>query len=611
MKKSKPKWRDSQIYSFLGLLKSKDRKNLIAIACIQVSLAILDLFGVLAIGLLGSLVTYDGQARDQASRVDQLFGLIGLTNSSSEMKSLILGSMAAVFLVGRTVLSIVFTRRILLFFGYRAAEISTQLISRLLSQTLQLIQTRSTQQNLYSVTTGVSLIMVQVLATVMVIIADIALLIVMAVGLFIVQPITATLTCMLFFSVGYFLHRYMKVRASSLGKSVSEVNIRSNEKIVEVLASYRELIVRDRRDFYAREIGALRLGLSKSIAELSFLPYVSKYVVESVMLVGTLIICGVQLLADDSSQSFATLAIFLAAGTRIAPAVLRIQQGIVSIGSAIGQASPTMDLIRQLGSEELNQNFDDSLHQVHHGFIPDIDLQDVSFKYPQKDTYAIQRFSLMVKPGSSVALVGSSGAGKSTIVDILLGILKPDSGTVTISGLPPLQAIRRWSGAIAYVPQDVLLSAGTIRENVVLGYPKESCSEKKIMEVLDVAGLLEFVKGLPKGLDTQVGERGARLSGGQRQRLGIARALITHPKLLVLDEATSSLDAETEDAISRSLSNLHGNTTVVMIAHRLSLVRNSDNIVYMSEGKMLAQGSFEELKSSVPEFRRQANLMGL
>jgi ABC-type multidrug transport system fused ATPase/permease subunit len=453
--------------------------------------------------------------------------------------------------------------------------------------------------------------MVQVLATVMVIIADIALLMVMAVGLFIVEPKTATLTCILFISVGYFLHRYMKVRASSLGKSVSEVNIRSNEKIVEVLGSYRELVVRDRRDYYAREIGTLRIGLSKSMAELSFLPFVSKYVVESVMLIGTLIICGIQLLSQDSSQSFATLAIFLAAGTRIAPAVLRIQQGIVSIGSAIGQASPTMDLIQQLGSEELNQNLDDSLHQVHDGFIPDIDMQGVTFKYPQKDTYAIQGFSLLVKPGSSVAFVGPSGAGKSTIVDLMLGILKPESGTVTISGLPPLQAIRRWSGAIAYVPQDVSLSAGTIRENVVLGYPKDIGSEKQIREALDVAGLLEFVEGLPKGLDTEVGERGARLSGGQRQRLGIARAMITHPQLLVLDEATSSLDAETEDAISRSISKLHGNTTVVMIAHRLSMVRKSDIIVYMNEGKILAQGSFEELKSLVPEFRRQANLMGL
>jgi ABC-type multidrug transport system fused ATPase/permease subunit len=611
MMKTRANRRNSQIFGFLGLLKLRDRKNLIAIACVQVSLAILDLLGVLAIGLLGSLVTYDGEVRSQASRVDQLFGLVGLTNGSHEAKALILGSLAAIFLVGRTVLSVIFTRRILLFFGYRAAEISTQLISRLLSQTLQLIQSRSTQQNLYSVTTGVSLIMVQVLATVMVIIADIALLMVMAVGLFIVEPKTATLTCILFISVGYFLHRYMKVRASSLGKSVSEVNIRSNEKIVEVLGSYRELVVRDRRDYYAREIGTLRIGLSKSMAELSFLPFVSKYVVESVMLIGTLIICGIQLLSQDSSQSFATLAIFLAAGTRIAPAVLRIQQGIVSIGSAIGQASPTMDLIQQLGSEELNQNLDDSLHQVHDGFIPDIDMQGVTFKYPQKDTYAIQGFSLLVKPGSSVAFVGPSGAGKSTIVDLMLGILKPESGTVTISGLPPLQAIRRWSGAIAYVPQDVSLSAGTIRENVVLGYPKDIGSEKQIREALDVAGLLEFVEGLPKGLDTEVGERGARLSGGQRQRLGIARAMITHPQLLVLDEATSSLDAETEDAISRSISKLHGNTTVVMIAHRLSMVRKSDIIVYMNEGKILAQGSFEELKSLVPEFRRQANLMGL
>ena len=180
-----------------------------------------------------------------------------------------------------------------------------------------------------------------------------------------------------------------------------------------------------------------------------------------------------------------------------------------------------------------------------------------------------------------------------------------------ISGLPPLIAVAKWPGAVSYVPQDVAISAGTIRENVALGYPPEAATDELVMSALKIAHLDKFVADLPNGVDTQVGERGAKISGGQRQRLGIARAMFTRPHLLVLDEATSSLDGETEASISESIHALRGSTTVVMIAHRLSTVRNADIVVYLSEGKVMATGTFDEVRKAVPDFDRQAKLMGL
>ena len=180
-----------------------------------------------------------------------------------------------------------------------------------------------------------------------------------------------------------------------------------------------------------------------------------------------------------------------------------------------------------------------------------------------------------------------------------------------ISGLPPLLAFAKWPGAVAYVPQDVLIAVGTIRENVALGYPPEAATDELVMNALKVAHLDKFVAGLPESLDTQVGERGTKISGGQRQRLGIARAMFTRPSLLVLDEATSSLDAETEASISEAINELRGSTTVIMIAHRLSAIRNVDIIVYMSEGKIIGVGTFDEVRKVVPDFDRQAQLMGL
>jgi ABC-type multidrug transport system fused ATPase/permease subunit len=224
---------------------------------------------------------------------------------------------------------------------------------------------------------------------------------------------------------------------------------------------------------------------------------------------------------------------------------------------------------------------------------------------------AISNISFSVRPGTLVAVVGLSGAGKTTIIDVLLGVLAPDEGTVLISGLPPLLAVAKWPGAIAYVPQDVAISSGTIRENVALGFPEQQATDELVTSALKVAQLDQFVSDLPRGLDTQVGERGAKISGGQRQRLGIARAMFTRPHLLVLDEATSSLDGETEASISDAIHELRGSTTVVLIAHRLSTVRDADIVVYLADGKIKTMGTFNEVRKAVPDFDRQAKLMGL
>jgi ABC-type bacteriocin/lantibiotic exporter with double-glycine peptidase domain len=174
-----------------------------------------------------------------------------------------------------------------------------------------------------------------------------------------------------------------------------------------------------------------------------------------------------------------------------------------------------------------------------------------------------------------------------------------------------LSAIKLWPGAIGYVPQDVMISNGTIRQNVCLGYSSSEVEEDDIWQALEVAQLAEFIRELPEGLDTPVGDRGTKLSGGQRQRLGIARAMFTKPKLLVLDEATSSLDGTTEASISEAVHNLKGGVTIVMIAHRLSTVKESDVIHYLAKGKLEMSGTFDELRSNIPEFDKQAQLMGI
>jgi ABC-type multidrug transport system fused ATPase/permease subunit len=473
-----------------------------------------------------------------------------------------------------------------------------------------IVQSRTTQETVYAVTTGVERIVLQVLATSVVWIADLSLLVIMIFGLLVIDPITAIATFLVFSLVAYFLYRFMHVRAGDLGIESSSLNIKSNEKIVEVFASYRESVVRNRRHYYAREIGKLRYSLANSSAEIGFLPYVSKYTIETTVVVAAVLIGAVQFAFQDASQAIATLAIFLAAGTRIAPAVLRLQQGSIYIKNGLGLSTPTLDLIDSLGSAPILENIDDSVDVIHDGFVSEIEVKNVTLTYPGKQTPAILDVSMTIPAGTSIAFVGPSGAGKTTFIDILLGILNPDVGHVTISGLSPLEAIAKWPGAISYVPQDVVISAGTIRENVALGYPIEEATDELVLEALKVAHLDTFVQELPDGIDTQVGERGARISGGQRQRLGIARAMFTRPHLLVLDEATSSLDGETEANISDAIHALRGITTVVIIAHRLSTVRDAERVIYLSQGKVVSTGTFDEVRKTVHDFDQQAKIMG-
>ena len=602
---------EGEYWRAIKVLSPNDRRKILGISILQALMGGLDLLGVMAVGLLGALSVSGIQSSNPSDRVGSALEIIQIQDLAFQTQVLILSVSAVVLLVSRTILSIFFTRRILFFLSRRGAKISAELISKLLSQPLMLVQSRTTQETVYAVTTGVERIVLQVLATSVVWIADLSLLVIMIIGLLVIDPITAIATFLAFSSVAYFLYRFMHVRAGNLGIESSNLNIKSNEKIVEVFASYRESVVRNRRHYYAREIGKLRYSLANSSAEIGFLPYVSKYTIETTVVVAAVLIGVVQFAIQDASQAIATLAIFLAAGTRIAPAVLRLQQGSIYIKNGLGLSTPTLDLIDSLGSAPILEEMDDTVDVIHDGFESKIEIKNVTLTYPGKQTPAVLDVSMTIQAGTSIAFVGPSGAGKTTIIDILLGILNPDVGHVVISGLSPLEAIAKWPGAISYVPQDVVISAGTIRENVAFGYPIEEATDQLVLDALKVAHLDTFALELPDGIDTQVGERGARISGGQRQRLGIARAMFTRPQLLVLDEATSSLDGETEANISDAIHALRGSTTVVIIAHRLSTVRDADRVVYLSQGRVISTGTFDEVRKAVHDFDQQAKTMGI
>jgi ABC-type multidrug transport system fused ATPase/permease subunit len=570
-----------------------------------------DLAGVAVIGILGALAVNGIQSKGPGERVASVLELLGLSDQTFQTQVAVLGIIATLLLLGRTIFSVFFTRKTLLFLSHRGAKASSELISKLLSQSLLQIQSRTTQQTLFAVTNGVSVIMLGVVGTAVTIIADGSLLIILSIGLFIVDPTMAFGTVLMFGMIGLVLYRALNARAKTLGGKTTHLTIASNEKIAEVLSSYREAMVHNRRDHYANEIGLMRYKLGNVLAENAFIPYISKYVIESGLVFGGLLLSAALFLLQDAAAAVATLTVFMAAGSRIAPAVLRLQQASLAIKGSLAQAKPTLELMASLEGVELFSPSNQAPDVDHTGFIPTIEVKELFFKYPRSGSVAVDNQNFSIAAGSSVAFVGSTGAGKTTAVDLILGVLDPENGSVLISGLKPQDAIVRWPGAISYVPQDVVISNGTIRENVGLGFKSEFVSEELVWDAIKAAQLEIYVNSLPLGLDTQVGERGTRMSGGQRQRLGVARALFTKPKLLILDEATSALDGETEAAISKAVQDLRGSVTVIMIAHRLSTVRNADSVLYMDRGQIKSIGTFEEVRTEVPDFDRQAKIMGL
>ncbi len=593
----------------LRIFSKSDRRKIRVITAVQVFLGILDLVGVAIIGVLGALAINGIQSRAAGDRVQQILSFLQIDGFSFQTQVAILGGLSAGTLVLRTMLSVIFTRRILFFLSRKSALISSNLVSRLFSQNLLEVQTKTSQEVLYAILAGVNTISLGIIGTLVTLATDLSLFALMTLGLFIVDPMMALGTFAVFGFAAFILYQLMNKRALEIGIQAAQLSVKSNEMILEVLNSYREAIVRDRRSFYVTQIQRDRMTMANNSAEMAFMPNISKYVLESVVIFGSLIIAAIQFLTQDATRAVAVLAVFLAAGTRIAPAVLRLQQAAIQIKSSLGSARPTLDLIESLENHSPQPETTNKCNFEYPSFDPEVKIENLNFAYPDSPVNTISDVCVEIPKGSSVAFVGPSGAGKTTLIDLLLGLLEPKSGSVHISNLAPISAIKKWPGAISYVPQDVMIVNGSIRDNVTLGFPNEIHRESEITRALEIAQLWDFVESLPQGLDTYVGERGSKLSGGQRQRLGIARALFTNPKLLVLDEATSSLDGMTEQGISKAVEALSGEVTVVIIAHRLTTVRNVDQVVYLDKGRVLSAGTFEFVRNQVPDFNAQAKLI--
>jgi ABC-type multidrug transport system fused ATPase/permease subunit len=610
----------------LRLMPSRDRRLLTVSIGLQMVTSLLDLAGIALLGLVGALSVAVIQSSPVPPFIETIAAWLGLGDLTGQELVIVFGAAATILLLTKSVVSSFLVRRVLRFLANRQALLSARLTSALLARPITDLQARSSQETSYAILTGTGAVTVGLLGNFVIFCTEATLLVLLSVALLFVDPL-ATIGSVTFFAlVALILQRLLGSWAGSMARRIALVDIASLNAVQEALAVYREIVVTERRPLYVQQIQGLRWQAARASADHAFVAQIPKYVFEAAMVLGGFLLAGSLFLTGDAMRAVGILTLFIAAASRVMPSLLRLQGATLGMRASAGAAEPTFALAESLGVDYARQHHDDSPSVVasevtqrlfdrvqaeHDNWRPTIHLSSVTYTYPTGTRPAVTDLTMQVPAGSSLALVGRSGSGKSTLVDLILGVLTPQSGEIRLGGDVPAQALADYPGAVAYVPQQVVLSNSSVKANVALGLPTDLVSDQDVWRALEMAHLADAIEALPDQLEARVGESGVRLSGGQRQRLGIARALLTKPRLLVLDEATSALDAETEEAIRSMLAELQGDITMVIVAHRLSTVRGADQVAYLSEGRLKAIGTFAEVRLAVPALEKQAQLMGL
>jgi ATP-binding cassette subfamily C protein len=420
-----------------------------------------------------------------------------------------------------------------------------------------------------------------------------------------VSPLAGGVALLVFMVAGLLFVKVLSPRTQQAAAEVGDFNVSVDTVTRDGIGAYKEGWTSGTLPWFTARLEETRGVQLRNSSRLQYFLILPRYAAEIVLLTSLVSVGTVLFLSQDRAQAAASLVAFAAASSRIMPAAIRIQTSLIQIRMGSGQGLLTYRLVESLAGGERVQSDSASssstLTSTEEGLI----VRDVSYAYPNS-SWGLTNVSLNVAVGNLLAIVGPSGAGKSTLANLIMGLHSPDDGEILLLGRRPSQELFE-RGLVAYVPQDARILHATVRDNICLG---RDISDDRLTSSLEQVGLLEQFGESGVHLDSLLTEFGSNLSGGQRQRLGLARALVTDPKLVILDEATSALDPLSEEKIGRVIARLKGDATVIVIAHRLRTVRTADSVVYLERGRVLANGTFDEIVNKVPDFSQQARLSG-
>ena len=572
------------------IFNSKDKGKLLVIMFLIVIGSFCELLGV-TIFLPFIEIIMDSSAIENSEILSKLFQIFSCT-SREDFVVVLAALIASVYIVKNIYLS--FMQNTILKFSYNTRmRLATRLLVTYMNEPYTFHLSKNTAELQRCLQVDANQFM-QLLNSTLQLLAEVAVALVLGVFLFDTShSMTIVVGGLLVVCVGGYLVLSKKV-SLRLGEQNQKYNAKLIQWINQSLGGIKEVKVLEREDYFVTCYKDNYKKLIKGARINELLVAIPKYIIETVCIVGLIaaIVFKMYFGRREIETFIPQLAAFAIAAFRLLPSVGKINAYI----NSILYCKPSLDLIyndfKEIEGHMINKKKKEE-DVKKYTFNKEIRLENISYKYPNVEKEVISDVSFSIEKGKTVAFIGSSGSGKTTIVDIILGLLEPQKGRIMIDNWNACDHMSSWHKKIGYIPQTIYLSDDTIRKNIAFGIMEEEIDEKAIEVALKKAQLWDFVNSLPEGLDTFVGDRGVRLSGGQRQRIGIARALYHDPDVLILDEATSALDNETETAVMESIERLQGVKTMLIIAHRLTTIKNVDKIYEVIKGKVIERSKKE------------------
>lgn len=590
-----------------GFLTRSEGVRFVTLVIARSLSGLLDVVGIVLIGVIASVAAT--QLSNTAGKPTKILGFTIPVLTPENIVWLVV--IVLVIFTVKAVIAITLTRTLAYFVATVESRNAARVAAYVLNGRLDEVKEYSKADLQYAITGSMTYAFTGILNNLANLASEGFLLLVITATFFVVNPIAALFTLAYFGFVVVIIQVFIGRSLRRAGREAVAGTVDTMSALNDTLDTFREISVLRKQDYFIERVAHSRGRISSSDAAMTFLALMPRYVVETALILGVVLLVGQQFLSGQMATGMATVGVFLTGGVRMMASLLPLQSAVANIKQNVEKSRAAVELLvrqREPGQERVAS-------AAASGDAPRSDvalkvrLEDVRYRYPGADRFALNGISLDIAAGSSVAIIGPSGAGKTTLVDLILGLVTPDSGTVVIGDADPELVTAAEPGLVAYVPQKPGLMTGTIAENIALGVSPEKIDVDRLRQVIKLSFLTDFIASLPEGANTSVGKQVDSLSGGQIQRIGVARALYSQPKLLILDEATSGLDAASESFVSNSLRALHGTVTVIVIAHRLSTVQHADVVHVIEDGRVAASGDFKSVQATVPMVAEYVKLM--
>jgi ABC-type multidrug transport system fused ATPase/permease subunit len=588
----------AQLEHLLTLANARPGEWIASTVVVSVILAALDMLGVAAMVPLTQLLSGADPDTGALAVIADVFG----TTDTTALIPIVAGAIAVLFIV-KSLAALAFRWQLL----GRTSRVSALAATALLRGYVLAPFAAHRSRRLSEVYRNINDSIVQassVLLALVSIVTDLAVLVAITAVLAFASPTVTIMTVFVFGAFVIGLQRLMRRQQSRIGEELAEASLDAWQYLMPSLDGFREARLTSSGADFVRGFESARLRSAHLGRALGIIADIPRYSLEIGFVVALAVISAYLFATETPAAAFTVLGVFAAASLRALPTLTRVASNVATMRT--GRAG--LRIVTEASTELQTTKPHEELPRDHTAFRGDLVIRDLEFRYPDADEPVLDGISLVIPENRTIAFVGASGAGKSTLVDLVLALLEPTRGSIECGGRSILDDRASWYSTLGVVPQDVFLLNDTVAANVAFGVRPDRIDVEAVRSTLEVARLLDVIDALPEGLNTVVGERGVRLSGGQRQRLGLARALYRRPRVLVLDEATSALDNATEHEIATTLRSLGGTMTILIVAHRLSTVRDADVLVFLKDGRVEARGTFDEVRSQNPDFRRLVEL---